>query len=636
MDHYRAGRPHRIIVWLIWLLTVIIILAQPSIVPGQENESFCIGAGFALAETPGAELFPWLTKERWRKHAVLAHRRWQCARRKAQRIARFARLALAGALSLATVVDLLTQSQLRRQLGAILALYAVLESLQVRAIINRHCPIQRKVDNGTVALVLILNRLMAPCALVHIADWLTKTVLMQQLDLSSSQFNDDRLARALDDIMPHCRDIWLDVITVAIQRYDIDLSVIFYDLTALVAHGDYAQSEYMTFGHAHNTPMNKRKIKVGLSVSADGHIPVDYATWAGNTADKATVQQNLTHLNQVLRTHGYKMNQVLIIGDRANLDDKLAWAYTDAGIRYLAGLQPQKTVHRQLVESVTESQFDQHPLTQERGANGYWGVPVRVPFSHLGRKVSHYGLVVCSGPMRQALAQTRTRHFAALWPELLSVQQKAAENKARYRRAQDVQARAETKLRNSPVSDFVKVWTSGETGNIRLHWQVKQDELRATMSQDGRYLLVTNDPTLTPQQMLALYRSKDGVEKRITVCKQDIDSSPIYLHQDGRIQAMLLLQMLALLTYSILERQVQAQGLQLTTRRLIAQLEELSLIETHCWDGSTLIRQSSLTAAQRQTISVIQTAIQSPSSRPRQWGRIAAPEPVPLLLSSTR
>ncbi len=77
------------------------------------------------------------------------------------------------------------------------------------------------------------------------------------------------------------------------------------------------------------------------------------------------------------------------------------------------------------------------------------------------------------------------------------------------------------------------------------------------MQRDGRYLLVTNDWSLSPQRMLALYRQKDGVEKRFTVSKGDIKVSPIYLHKDQRIEAMLLLNMLALLTYSLLERQVR-------------------------------------------------------------------------------
>ena len=155
------------------------------------------------------------------------------------------------------------------------------------------------------------------------------------------------------------------------------------------------------------------------------------------------------------------------------------------------------------------------------------------------------------------------------------------------------------------------------------------------MSQEGRYLLVTNDSTLTSQQMLALYRDKDGVEKCFTVCKQDLNISPIYLHKDDRIKAMLLIHMLALLTYSILERQMRNQGLQLTTRRLIEQLETLSIIETHCWDGSILMRAMPLTAEQRQLVSTMDAILQTPFTRVVDWACIDSPSPVPLLLSST-
>jgi hypothetical protein len=53
---------------------------------------------------------------------------------------------------------------------------------------------------------------------------------------------------------------------------------------------------------------------------------------------------------------------------------------------------------------------------------------------------------------------------------------------------------------------------------------------------------------------------------------------------------MLLINMLALLAYSLLERQVRKSGLQMTTRRIIQKLENLDVIETHCWDGSRLCR----------------------------------------------
>ena len=109
-------------------------------------------------------------------------------------------------------------------------------------------------------------------------------------------------------------------------------------------------------------------------------------------------------------------------------------------------------------------------------------------------------------------------------------------------------------------------------GAINLHWEVNRAALYQAEKKDGRYLLVTNDWSLTHQEMLTLYRAKDGVEKRFTICKSDLKVSPVYLHQDKRIASLLLLNMVALLAYNLLQRQIQQQGLQMTTRRLIERL----------------------------------------------------------------
>lgn len=50
------------------------------------------------------------------------------------------------------------------------------------------------------------------------------------------------------------------------------------------------------------------------------------------------------------------------------------------------------------------------------------------------------------------------------------------------------------------------------------------------------------------------------------------------------------LNMLALLAYSLLERQARQGGLQMTTRRIIHKLESLDVVETQCRDGSHLLR----------------------------------------------
>ena len=139
------------------------------------------------------------------------------------------------------------------------------------------------------------------------------------------------------------------------------------------------------------------------------------------------------------------------------------------------------------------------------------------------------------------------------------------------------------------------------------------------MLRDGRYLLVTNDPSLSPTQMLTDYRQKDGVERRFRVTQSDLHFSPMYVHLDRRIQGLFLVNLIALLAYRLLERQMRRAGLQLTTRKLIQQLDTLHVIETHDLDGSWAYRLTPLTSQQQallNQLAQILTDLAAPQSSP--------------------
>jgi len=114
-------------VWLVWLIAVLVSLVVP--VPGELDTTGMservpavqAGSGVVLNLEPRRELFPWLPGYRWRKWALKAYQQGRQAYRRAwyqyQVAYRLARLAQRGALSLAWVLDRLTQRQLRRYLG---------------------------------------------------------------------------------------------------------------------------------------------------------------------------------------------------------------------------------------------------------------------------------------------------------------------------------------------------------------------------------------------------------------------------------------------------------------------------------------------------------------------------------------
>jgi transposase len=574
-------------IWVIWLIVLLMALFAPATAAEDSFSTSLLGVA-TQTETDGV-LYPWQkVTQRWKKWVLRRYRAWQQKVRQAQRSAQFAGLALKGLVPLAWVVERLTKRQLKYQLGALPVLYALLETLRVRQIINRHCATQGEVDHGTVAFVLVLNRLMFPLPLYRVADWVGQTVLTAVLRVPAEKFNDDRLERTLDALAPHLEAIWIEVVTVALRKADVDLSVIFYDLTAFVVHGRYADSELIDFGFAHNTPNDKRKFKLALNTIADGNLPGLYRPWSGRSADQATVQSNLQNLQRWLAGFQQPPSGTLVVGDRAMLNAEIALTYERVDLQYLSGLKAQQKEHRALLQVWSDAQFEGCPIVPGPHPQ-YWGRGCQVTFSHEDQTLTQRGLVVLAGPLRDQLRQARQRQLQALQEHLAQVRADIGTPRLRSHRA--LQRRVNSRLRTSPVGHLIdtQVYTNPQ-GQLQLTWQVNTSLLAQAERRDGRYLLVTNNWRLSHAELFQLYRDKDGGEKRFLISKSDLRVSPVFLHKDERIAAMLLLNMIALLAYSLLERQLRQQGLQLTTRQLIRRLQDLSLIETRFIDGSCMRR----------------------------------------------
>jgi hypothetical protein len=247
--------------------------------------------------------------------------------------------------------------------------------------------------------------------------------------------------------------------------------------------------------------------------------------------------------------------------------------------------------------------------------------------------VTHRGLVVLAGPLRDQLRQARQCQLQELQEQLAQVRADIGKPRLRSRKA--LQRRVNSRLRTSPVSHLIatQVYTNPQ-GQLNLSWQVNTSLLAREGRCDGRYLLVTNNWSLSHEELFRLYREKDGGEKRFLISKSDLQVSPVFLHKDERIAAMLLLNMIALLAYSLLERQMHQQGLQLTTRQLIQRLQNLTLIETRFIDGSCMRRLTPISPECLTILPLVLAALESliEQAAPTQQTAALPGSPPPLLL----
>ncbi len=140
-----------------------------------------------------------------------------------------------------------------------------------------------------------------------------------------------------------------------------------------------------------------------------------------------------------------------------------------------------------------------------------------------------------------------------------------------------------------------------------LQWEINSSKIREVSKSDGVFPLITNSRDLSALELFNAYRSKQPVvEKRHDLFKNILESTPAYLKNIGRLEALLFLEFIALIVHALIERQLrqqmqkdQIESIPLypeersckapTTTRLIDLFEP---VQPHCLkEGNVLVQQ---------------------------------------------
>ncbi len=90
-----------------------------------------------------------------------------------------------------------------------------------------------------------------------------------------------------------------------------------------------------------------------------------------------------------------------------------------------------------------------------------------------------------------------------------------------------------------------------------LAYHIDSERLAAETCGDGVFPLITNDDSLSELDLLLAYKNQPALEKRFAHLKTDFEVAPVFLEEVSRIQALLCVYFLSLLTESLLERELR-------------------------------------------------------------------------------
>lgn len=500
-----------------------------------------------------------------------------------------------------------------RQIGALPVLLPILDALALRARTNALVPSQAAVDLGQILVLLTLNRLLAPHPLYQVQDWLASTVLPEVLPITPAQCYDQRLGRTLDRLYPYLGELWLQLASQAILRYDLDLTRLHWDLTSLYFEGAYTDSQLLAYGYSRDQRSDAKQITLQVDVTHEDAVPVLYAVLPGNTAD---ITRPIPHLQALLRFLARpeladRRLQPILVSDCKMITPEGILACHRAHLGYLGPL-PNGSATEALLQSVTTEELAAHPLTYRPARVAaddprfapYQGVWRPHVVTHAEQQVIDRALIIWSAGKQQLDSQKRKTYLKRLLNGLESIQQKL--NRRRYKHRAYVESRLAAVQQGNPAHELVDVQLDGSNEQLTLTFRINRGRLAAAQALDGRYVLATNRPDLDADQVLHLFKGQDEVEKRFRSVKGPLHLHPLFVRSDARIEGLVLVTMLAVLVRAILERLCRQQGLEMSADRVLRGFATLQAVDVTWVDGGVQRWATALTPFQAQVLQTLQ------------------------------
>ena len=71
-----------------------------------------------------------------------------------------------------------------------------------------------------------------------------------------------------------------------------------------------------------------------------------------------------------------------------------------------------------------------------------------------------------------------------------------------------------------------------------IEWTIDEEAIAYDHNSDGMYPLITNDRSLSPAQVLEAHKGQPMIEKRFEQLKTVHEIAPVFLKNEGRIEAL--------------------------------------------------------------------------------------------------
>ena len=421
--------------------------------------------------------------------------------------------------------------------GDLYVLEALWERLGIKKILKKKASARKfGFDVERALFAMVANRALAPCSKLYCWEqWLREDVRIEgALDLELQH-----LYRAMDFLEANKDVIEWEVYKQVRDLLNLDVEVIFYDTTSLhfevddedvgvgkedlvpgseSSGGKWYQAPRKR-GHSKNGRGDAPQIVVGLAVTREG-FPVRHWVFPGNTVDVTTVQQ----VKEDLR--GWRLSGCVFVGDAGMVSEKNLRTLARGGGSYIVCMPatPGTEVSSDVLGRAGRFKKVAHNL----------GVKEVV----VGNGVRQRRYVVCHNPEEE---RRQKEHREQVVREL-----EAELSSLRYLDG-DLHTKRVCQLRAS--GRYGKYLRTTRSGRLAID----RTKVRRAGRLDGKFVVRSNDETLTSEDMALGYKQLQRVEEAWRTMKSGLRLRPVYHWAPHRIHAHVAITVLSLLLERVAE-----------------------------------------------------------------------------------
>ncbi|MGB2930732.1 MAG: IS1634 family transposase [Desulfobacterales bacterium] len=393
--------------------------------------------------------------------------------------------------------------------------------------------------------------------------------------LEANLFNDDRLARSLSALFHADRhSLMTEVSCNAIRVHKLLTDEIHNDSTTVTFIGNYENPDpdAVKLKHGHNKDFRPdcKQLVFGLNITSDGHVPLSYKLFDGNTNDDVTHIPNWNGLRTLLEKEDF-----IYVADCKLCSHKNLTHIAQNGGFFITIVPRDRKEVKQFLKQLKSNDLEFKDAYQVESSRKKGKVNIFKTYE-ADRTKNGFRIIWVHSSSKQEDDQVRRQKkidkaivaLKELSPKLNAYHLKT---KKEIRVAVDsickgikefldvkiLTERKQIRVKISPGRPSLKsVYKNKWEFTHSIQWQLKKQALLEASKTDGLFPLITNT-ALEACEVLKKYKSQPFLEKRMYTKKTVLQVAPVFLKKEKRIEAILFLYFVALMIVSLIERKIR-------------------------------------------------------------------------------